>query len=120
MQIHYKIIIERNAEKFLDSLVKKQQNVMYDLIGMLARLGYTLEYPYSKKVHTKKNGLKQLALIKSEIKMAYPANRDICLNTQIRENDALKKCLDYKTPYEPFEELTGINVKNLPGYALIT
>ena len=38
-------------------------------------------------------GLKQVELIKSDIKMAYPANRDICLNTQIRENDVLKKCL---------------------------
>ena len=26
----------------------------------------------------------------------------------------------YKTPYEVFEELTGINVKNLPSYALIS
>jgi IS30 family transposase len=28
-----------------------------------------------------------------------------------------RKCLGYKTPYEVFEDLTGINMK---GYALIT
>jgi hypothetical protein len=31
-----------------------------------------------------------------------------------------KKCLGYKTPYEAFEELTGIDIKNLLGYALMT
>ena len=38
-------------------------------------------------------GLRQVDAIKNDIKIAYPANRDICLNTQIRENDKLKKCL---------------------------
>ena len=35
-------------------------------------------------------------------------------------NSRPRKCLDYKTPYEVFEKLTGMNVKNLMGYALIT
>lgn len=35
-------------------------------------------------------------------------------------NSRPRKCLDYKTPYEYFEELTGVNVKNLMGYALMT
>ena len=76
MQIHYKIIIERNAEKFLDSLVKKQQNVMYDLIGMLARLGCTLEYPYSKKVHTKKNKIYELRCNKFGNRLYYFFHKD--------------------------------------------
>ncbi len=35
-------------------------------------------------------------------------------------NSRPKKCLGFKTPYEAFEELTGINEKTLTGYALMT
>jgi len=35
-------------------------------------------------------------------------------------NSRPKKCLNYKTPYEVFEELTGVNMKNLLGYALMS
>ncbi len=35
-------------------------------------------------------------------------------------NSRPKKCLGYKTPYEAFEELTGVDIKNLLGYALMT
>jgi hypothetical protein len=28
--------------------------------------------------------------------------------------------INYKTPYEAFEELTGVDIKNLLGYALMT
>jgi IS30 family transposase len=35
-------------------------------------------------------------------------------------NSRPRKCLGFKTPYEAFEELTGVNVRNLMGYALIT
>ncbi len=35
-------------------------------------------------------------------------------------NSRPKKCLNYKTPYEVFEELTGIDMKNLLGYALMS
>ena len=35
-------------------------------------------------------------------------------------NSRPRKCLEYKTPYEVFEELTGINQKTLLGYALMT
>ena len=34
-------------------------------------------------------------------------------------NSRPKKCLGYKTPYEAFEELTGVDIKNLLGYALM-
>lgn len=35
-------------------------------------------------------------------------------------NSRPRKCLRFKTPYEVFEELTGITQKTLTGYALIT
>ncbi len=35
-------------------------------------------------------------------------------------NSRPRKCLGFKTPYETFEELTGVNIRNLMGYALIT
>jgi len=35
-------------------------------------------------------------------------------------NSRPRKCLGYKTPYEVFEELTGIKKKTLTGYALMT
>lgn len=35
-------------------------------------------------------------------------------------NSRPRKCLGYKTPYEVFEELTGIKKNRLTGYALIT
>ena len=35
-------------------------------------------------------------------------------------NSRPRKCLGFKTPYEVFEELTGVNIKSLTGYAFIT
>jgi IS30 family transposase len=35
-------------------------------------------------------------------------------------NSRPRKCLGYKTPYEAFEELTGIKQENLTGHALMT
>lgn len=35
-------------------------------------------------------------------------------------NSRPRKCLSYKTPYESFEEQTGINIRTLTGYALMT
>ena len=35
-------------------------------------------------------------------------------------NSRPRKCLGFRTPYEVFQELTGVNIKNLMGYALIT
>jgi len=31
-----------------------------------------------------------------------------------------RKCLGFKIPYEVLEKLTGINTRNLMGYALMT
>lgn len=35
-------------------------------------------------------------------------------------NSRPRKCLGFKTPYKVFEELTGVDVRKLMGYALIT
>jgi len=35
-------------------------------------------------------------------------------------NNRPRKCLGYKTPYEAFEEATGLDMKKILGYALIT
>ena len=35
-------------------------------------------------------------------------------------NNRPRKCLNFKTPYEVFETLTGVNVKKILSYALIT
>ena len=35
-------------------------------------------------------------------------------------NNRPKKCLNFKTPYEVFKELTGVDIKKLLGYALMT
>ena len=31
-----------------------------------------------------------------------------------------RKCLKFKTPYEVFEKLTGVDVRKIMGYAFIT
>ena len=68
---NYNIIIESGAEKFLDSLVDEQKELMFDLVVMLAKLGYELEYPYSRKVHTKKNTLYELRCNKFVNRLYY-------------------------------------------------
>lgn len=35
-------------------------------------------------------------------------------------NSRPRKCLEFRTPYEVFEKLTGINIKKLKSYALMT
>ncbi len=35
-------------------------------------------------------------------------------------NSRPRKCLSYKTPYEMFKELTGIDARKVMGYALMT
>lgn len=49
---------------------------------------------------------------------------DIPLSTVFDAVDSLnsrpRKCLGFKTPYQVFEELTGIDMRKLTGYALIT
>ena len=35
-------------------------------------------------------------------------------------NNRPRKCLNFKTPYEVFEKLTGVDVRKIMDYALIT
>ncbi len=42
------------------------------------------------------------------------------INAVDKLNSRPRKCLGFKTPYEVFEELTGVNVRKLMGYAFIT
>ena len=35
-------------------------------------------------------------------------------------NSRPRKCLGYKTPYEAFKELTGVNARKVMGYAFMT
>ena len=35
-------------------------------------------------------------------------------------NSRPRKCLNFQTPYEVFEKLTGVDVRKIMGYALIT
>jgi len=35
-------------------------------------------------------------------------------------NSRPRKCLGYKTPYEVFESLTGIDIRKIKSYALMT
>jgi len=55
---------------------------------------------------------KEIELVDVTIKQVFSAVDKL--------NSRPKKCLDFKTPYEVFEELTGIDIKNLLGYALMT
>ena len=55
---------------------------------------------------------KSMELIDVTIKQVFEAVHKL--------NSRPRKCLGFKTPYEVFEELTGIKEKRLTGYALIT
>ena len=35
-------------------------------------------------------------------------------------NSRPRKCLGYKTPYEAFKELTGVDARKVMGYAFMT
>jgi hypothetical protein len=67
----YRVKLTPKAEKFLDSLVDDQKLSLIGLIGMLRKLGYELEYPYSKKVHTKKNRIYELRCNKFGNRLYY-------------------------------------------------
>ena len=78
---------------------------------------------FAKLYHSWEHSHNENGLLRQYFPKAMPLN-DVCVSAVNKAVDKLnsrpKKYLDYKTPYECFEELTGINVKNLPSYALIT
>jgi hypothetical protein len=49
---------------------------------------------------------------------------DITAQQVVRAADKLnsrpRKCLDFQTSYEVFEKLTGVDVRKIMGYALVT
>jgi IS30 family transposase len=49
---------------------------------------------------------------------------DITAQQVVRAADKLnsrpRKCLDFQKSYEVFEKLTGVNVRKIMGYALVT
>lgn len=61
------------------------------------------------------------------LRQYFPKNMellDITAQQVVRAVDKLnsrpRKCLNFQTPYEVFEKLTGIDVRKIMGYALIT
>jgi IS30 family transposase len=42
------------------------------------------------------------------------------VNAVDKLNSRPRKCLDFQIPYEVFEKLTGVDVRKIMGYALIT
>ena len=80
---------------------------------------------FAKPYHSWERGQNENGngLLRQYFPKAMPLNdvRVSAVNKAVDKlNSRPRKCLGYKTPYECFEELTGINVKNLPSYALIT
>lgn len=55
---------------------------------------------------------KQMELIKVTMQQVVQSVNNL--------NNRPRKCLNFKTPYEVFNKLTGIDVKKIMGYALIT
>jgi IS30 family transposase len=53
-----------------------------------------------------------MELVNVGIKLVYQAVDKL--------NSRPRKCLDFKTPYEVFEEFTGVSIRNLMGYGLNT
>ena len=64
------------------------------------------------------NGLLRQYFPKSMV-MSKVTKKQVCAAVE-KLNSRPRKCLGYKTPYEVFEELTGINKETLTGYALMT
>ncbi len=55
---------------------------------------------------------KQMELIKVTMEQVVQSVNNL--------NNRPRKCLNFKTPYEVFNKLTGIDVRKIMGYALIT
>ena len=61
------------------------------------------------------------------LRQYFPKNTELpditvrqVLNAVDRLNSRPRKCLKFQTPYEVFEKLTGVDVRKIMGYALIT
>jgi IS30 family transposase len=80
---------------------------------------------FAKPYHSWERGQNENA--NGLLRQYFPKNEELIDVTEravIQAVDKLnsrpKKCLNFKTPYEAFKEFTGIDVRNLMGYALMT
>lgn len=95
--------------------------VMHEVIATVLRCNTFFAKPYhswERGQNENANGLlrqyfpKSMQLDSVKKEEVYKAVNDL--------NDRPRKGLDYLTPYEEFQRLTGINVKKILGYAVMT
>ena len=80
---------------------------------------------FAKPYHSWERGQNENA--NGLLRQYFPKSMDLIDVTTKQVFDAVhklnsrpRKCLGFKTPYEAFEEMTGITEKNLTGYVLMT
>lgn len=80
---------------------------------------------FAKPYHSWERGQNENA--NGLLRQYFPKNMELNMVSESEVNYAVdklnsrpRKILGYQTPYESFEKLTGINVKKLQGYALMT
>ena len=80
---------------------------------------------FAKPYHSWERGQNENA--NGLLRQYFPKNMellDITVQQVVSAVDKLnsrpRKCLEFKTPYEVFEKLTGVDVRKIMGYALIT
>jgi transposase, IS30 family len=73
---------------------------------------------FAKPYHAWERGQNENANVKY-----FPKNMellDVTVQQVVNAVDRPRKCFNFQTPYEVFEKLTGVDVKKIMGYALIT
>ena len=80
---------------------------------------------FAKPYHSRERGQNKNA--NGLLRQYFPKNIesvDITVQQVVSAVDKLnsrpRKCLNYQTPYEVFEKLTGVDIRKIMGYALIT
>jgi IS30 family transposase len=80
---------------------------------------------FAKPYHSWERGQNENA--NGLLRQYFPKNMellDITMQQVVSAVDKLnsrpKKCLEFQTPYEVFEKLTGVDIRKIMGYALIT
>jgi len=80
---------------------------------------------FAKPYHPQERGQNENA--NGLLRQYFPKNMellDVTVQQVMRAVDKLnsrpRKCLNFQTPYEVFEKLTGVDVRKITGYALIT
>ncbi|MCI5223792.1 MAG: IS30 family transposase [Candidatus Electrothrix sp. AR4] len=80
---------------------------------------------FAKPYHSWERGQNENA--NGLLRQYFPKNMELLnitvqqvVNAVDRLNSRPRKCLNFRTPYEVFEKLTGVDVRKIMGYALIT